>query len=95
MNDSSRVEWIRSLKVGDTVEDCSYDIVKIKDLRFLRRRNMPWWVAYILSYLPARLESIIHIVWHFRAPIVDASLVVTGEKFCSAYYCCDPVKLEE
>jgi CxxC motif-containing protein (DUF1111 family) len=45
--DQAQKLWIKQLKVGDTVYDCRYQHVKIKEFRPRHRRGVAWYMLNV------------------------------------------------
>ena len=92
--------WARSLQKGDLVEDCRYQIVRIKEVQHDFggiREGWPLMLAKFLRWLPLPLS-----IWYWldcqitdRLPkggYQDTMLVFEDGAHCSALACCDSLE---
>lgn len=89
-----KLEWIRTLKPGDTVCDCRFRHAPIKTIKFDRASRD--WVRKILWLLPNLVADRIQLglwgrkVWGFTS-VIDAEIEIDDGWHCSARHCCDPI----
>ena len=98
----SKLNWVRSLRVGDVVEDCRYENVKITeiypDYGPIMKNPINYivlvWLNYFKLFWPftdwydtkMRTRRI-----RFFSHMYDAHLTLENGNGCSAMHCCDKV----
>jgi hypothetical protein len=94
-----KLTWVKSLSVGDTVQDCRFlnsKIVSIHEEYIVRYPQ--WLVNFVYAYwMPIPIEGVLEYVLSFffrkrnNLELVDKSLTFEDGRRCSAMSCCDPV----
>ena len=90
-----RMNWIKSLKVGDIVCDCRYKHLKIKEITNEYRLAIPVSVYIVFSYFPRWVERILCMmvegIFHKLnlTEIRDRQIIMEDGHGCSADGCCD------
>lgn len=103
MSTKSKLDWMKSLKVGDEVCDCRYKHLSIKEIEcvtvpigrnFLSKIIYHDWVpintSFKLDTLWERFCDLLKLTY-----LVDKDLTLEDGGMCSAMHCCDPVDHRE
>jgi len=95
---SERLDWVMSLKVGDSVCDCRYEHVIIEKIENEYMETLPSLASRCLLLLPfalsISLESVLLNICGKRE-VVDRLVTSPGGFQCSALNCCGPVDHSE
>lgn len=95
-------EWMKTLKVGDTICDCRFKHVKILQIEEDTIAYRPSWVRRILfaNWIPFFISNLLDdmFAWISRKvgnlELVDKTLVLEDQSHCSAMHCCHPADHE-
>lgn len=92
-----KLEWAKTLKVGDTVCDCRYKHLRIADIRDRRYVVYPWLIRQIIfsDYIPMFLTDWLDDAYSYLArkigytELADRDITLEDGSNCSAMHCCD------
>jgi hypothetical protein len=92
-----KMEWIKSLRVGDTVCDCRLRHIKIKSITNDTVVKFPRWLRNIIfaNWMPMVIGNLMYdvVCWISRKAnrfeIADRTIVLEDGAQCSAMHCCD------
>jgi hypothetical protein len=95
---TSKLNWVKGLKVGDVIRDCRQRHVRISRIETDSIVPIAEWVRAILyaSWLPFFIGNLLDYLYCWAAhklgkvEVVDRSLVLEDGAYCSAMNCCDP-----
>lgn len=85
----NKEEWMHSLKVGDTVNDCRFKNLKIIEIRDFKmtKIQLPYW-SWIPSWAFGAFDWLSRKL--FGMIVIDKTLTLEDGNGCSAMHCCDP-----
>ena len=91
-NFKSKQHWMRSLKVGDYVEDCEGKVIHI--IRLDKHFYLPRWLSRLIYInLPYKIankvDNMLTWLFPFLPKHYDSSLILENGSSCSAMHCCD------
>lgn len=93
-----RMQWIKSLQVGDEVCDCRYRHLAIQEIVPQYYPWMPWVIRHLIfaDWMPQKLSDWLDTQWDRIARrlhltrLYDYDLVLEDGSGCSAFHCCTP-----
>jgi hypothetical protein len=94
-----RMNWVKSLKVGDVVCNCRYKHLAIKEIYPIHHYWMPWIIRQIVfsNWMPMRISDWLDGKWEQLArklgwkELYDYTLTFTDNTCCGAFDCCSKV----
>lgn len=90
----NKIQWVKSLQVGDMVCDCRYKHLRIMKIDDFFELRLPNFLRRLLTYFPPNIEYVMSKILMpllGRSELLMRDLILEDGQSCSAYHCCDPV----
>lgn len=97
-NEKSQYEWMKNLRVGDTVCDCRFKHITIASIHESYIVKFPNWLKNIVfaDWMPFRIGNFLDDLFCMisrkigNIELSDKDLVLEDGAHCSAMHCCNP-----